>query len=472
MPAIHLKETIFSLSTGSLPTGVAVVRISGSATADVVQAMCKGKRPEPRRATLRVLRDPASDDILDRALVLWFPGPASATGEDCAEFHLHGSRAVVKDVLAALANIDGCRPAEAGEFTQRAYLTGRLDLTAVEGLSDLIAAQTSAQRRQALRQSDGALSELYEGWRSQLLRARAAIEAELDFADEEDIPGSVSDRVWSEMTELRDRIHSHLTDDQRGERLRTGVDIVIAGAPNAGKSSLLNALADEDVAIVTDEAGTTRDLIEVRLDLRGYPATLVDTAGLRETDQRIEREGVRRARARLKSADLILWLVSVEETPSALTELYTELWGHNDATVNVPNLPPVWLIRSKSDLLSSGAHMCHDEEVMDGLSKIERIIALSSQTGMGLTDFVDALGNKVAELCGTGEEPVISRTRHRDALKHCERFISDALTAAEDPLEMRAESLRLASDELARITGRIDVEDILGAIFSEFCVGK
>ena len=263
--------------------------------------------PEPRRASLRFIRT-ESGEAIDRGLVLFFPGPESFTGEDVAEFHVHGGRAVVAALLAALSALPGFRAAEAGEFTRRAFHNQRMDLTQVEGLADLVAAETEGQRRQAMRQAEGVLGRLYDGWREDIIRARALIEAELDFPDEDDVPGSISDEAWAMVAALETEIADHLA-DRRGERLRDGAEVVILGAPNVGKSSLVNAIARRDVAIVTAEAGTTRDLIEVRLDLGGYPVTLVDTAGLREAAGLVEREGIRRAEDRAARADLVLWLV-------------------------------------------------------------------------------------------------------------------------------------------------------------------
>ncbi len=298
-------DTIFALSSGPPPAGVAVVRISGPGTRFGLETLVDSI-PEPRRVSLRNVKD-RDGALLDRGLVLFLPGPASFTGEDVAELHLHGGRAVIAAVLAALAELPGFRPAEAGEFTRRAFGNDRLDLTQVEGLADLVLAETEAQRRQALREADGALGRVYDGWRERLVRARALVEAELDFAEEEDVPGAVSDQAWAIAAEVRKEIVNHLA-DRRGERVRDGVEIVVLGAPNAGKSSLVNAIARRDVAIVTPEPGTTRDLIEVRLDLGGFAATLVDTAGLRRAEGAIEREGIRRAEARAEVADMVLWL--------------------------------------------------------------------------------------------------------------------------------------------------------------------
>ena len=293
---------------------MAVIRISGPGVRFGLETLI-GSVPEPRRATLRSIGRGSAKPI-DRGLVLFFPAPESFTGEDVAELHVHGGRAVVAAVLAELAGFAGFRPAEAGEFTRRAFLNGRMDLTEVEGLADLIAAETEAQRRQAVRQAGGALRVLYDGWRERLVRARALIEAELDFADEDDIPASVSGGAFAEARAVGQEIAAHLA-DRRGERLREGAEVVVLGPPNAGKSSLINAIAQRDVAIVAPEPGTTRDLIEVRLDLGGYPVTLVDTAGLRDAAGEVEREGIRRARVRAEGADVVLWLADLQRRVQA-----------------------------------------------------------------------------------------------------------------------------------------------------------
>lgn len=433
-----MSDTIFALSTGALPSGVAVVRLSGSQAASVLRRLFY-HLPAPRVASYGPIGENASDPI-DRGLVLWFPGPNSFTGEDCAEFHLHGGRAVVSAMLATLSGIDGLRHAEAGEFSRRAFENGRMDLTAVEGLGDLIHAETDAQRRMALRQADGGVAAVLDGWRARLIRCRALIEAELDFADEEDVPGSVADQVWDEAGFLATEMERHLARAGSGERLRSGFEIVLLGAPNAGKSSLLNALARRPAAIVAPEAGTTRDLIEVRLDLGGYPVTLVDTAGLREATSAIEVEGIRRARARAESADLILYLVSADtEGPWSV----------------VPE--GAWVIAAKSDL---------------GLVGVPYELAISTETGAGLDALEERLAAHVRALIGGIEDVVITRARHRDGIAACVGHLQAALAAGASPLELRAEDLRRAADALGRLTGRIDVEDLLDVIFRDFCIGK
>ncbi len=438
-------DTIFALSSGPPPAGVAVVRVSGPGVRSALGALV-GTVPVPRRASLRSIRGSDGREI-DRGIVLFFPEPASFTGEDVAEFHLHGGRAVVAAVLAELERLPGFRAAEAGEFTRRAFMNRRMDLTQVEGLADLVQAETEAQRRQAYRQAEGSLSALYEAWRERLIRARALIEAELDFADEEDVPESASAGAWPSLRALQQEIVNHVS-DHRGERLREGAEVVVLGAPNSGKSRLINAIAKRDVAIVTPEPGTTRDLIEVRLDLDGYPVTLVDTAGLREAEGIVEREGVRRAGDRAKKADLVLWLADLTApvgAPPALTR-------------------PAIRVGTKVDLIDSDAERSRLAAGFDVLT--------SAKTGNGVNDLLTMISGAIARDLAPAESPLITRSRHRTALLGAVRAIRAALADDGRALELRAEDLRRAGDAIGRITGRIDVEDMLDAIFRDFCIGK
>ncbi|ASP35160.1 tRNA uridine-5-carboxymethylaminomethyl(34) synthesis GTPase MnmE [Labrenzia sp. VG12] len=449
-----MADTIFALSSGAVPSGVAVIRVSGPRTREIVECLC-GRLPEPRKAMLSRLAHPQTGDVLDEALVLYFEGPASFTGEDVAEFQCHGGRAVVAGLLSVLSGFNDCRPAEAGEFTRRAFDRGRMDLTEVEGLADLIAAETESQRRQALRQMGGALGTLYENWRKRLIHMRAMIEADFDFADEEDVPGSVADEVWKEASGLHGEIADHLVRSKSGERLRSGLQVVLMGAPNAGKSSLLNAIAGRDVAIVTEEAGTTRDVIEVHLDLGGYPVTLVDTAGLRQTDGIVEREGIRRAEEKGRSADLILWAVEPDgvELNDPAAGLPEDLRSH----------VPVWTVRTKSDLETLPEQ--------DSSGTIQEI-ACSSKSADGMTPLFTRLTRFAEETISLGEAPLATRERHRHYLTECLAGLRTAVESEHLPGELRAEDLRRAADALGRITGRIDVEDLLDVIFRDFCIGK
>jgi tRNA modification GTPase len=435
-------DTIFALSSGPPPAGVAVVRLTGPRVRFGLETLIDSI-PEPRKASLRSIKTRLGE-VIDRGLVLFFPAPASFTGEDMAELHLHGGRAVVAALLSELEALPGFRPAEPGEFTRRAFANERLDLTQVEGLADLVFAETEAQRRQALRQADGALGRLYDSWRERLIRARALIEAELDFPDEEDVQGSVGVSAWDSVRALEKEIVNHVS-DRRGERLRDGAEIVVLGPPNAGKSSLVNAIARRDVAIVTPEPGTTRDMIEVRLDLGGYAVTLVDTAGLREAEGLVEREGIRRAEERGANAEIVLWLADVT------------------APAEKP-LPGAIAVGTKIDLI--------DSESERSALAVRFGHLVSAKTGSGLDQLLSDLTGRLAKDVPAAESPLITRSRHRAALAGCLDSIRAALRDDGRPVELRAEDLRRAGDALGRITGRIDVEDLLDVIFRDFCIGK
>jgi tRNA modification GTPase len=436
------KDTICALASGAGRAAIAVIRISGTATAEILRAVCG--LPEARHASLRSLRDPRTETLLDRGLVLWFPAPASFTGEDMAELHVHGGRAVIAGILDAALSIDGVRLAEPGEFASRAFGNGKLDLTEIEGLADLVNAETDAQARQALAQAEGSLRTLYEGWRERLVQAQALAEAGLDFVDEADVAADVASGSDAIVSGLAADIEHYLA-DRRGERLRDGFRVVIVGAPNAGKSSLLNALARREAAIVSEEAGTTRDIIEVHLDLDGLPVILTDTAGLREAGGKVEIEGVRRALARAEAADLVLWLIDAKKPVSAPPEPI--------AKGRAPILP----VRNKIDLAPV--------RTAEGVS-------LSAKTGEGIDTLVAELNARAREaLVARSDSPVVTRARHRAELEAALLALRRSLEPrlAE---ELKAEELRTASLHLGRLTGRVDAEEVLGAIFSEFCIGK
>jgi tRNA modification GTPase len=539
------RDTIFALSSGRPPAAIAVVRISGPRAGAALKAL-SGKIPEPRKAAFVRVRDPQTNEPIDEALALWFPAPASETGEDVAELQFHGGRAVIAATLAALGKVEGLRPAEAGEFTRRAFENGKLDLTAVEGLADLVMAETEGQRRQALRQMQGSLGKRAESWREKLTRALALIEARIDFSDEADVPEDLVAPALALARELETEIAAALADDRRGERLREGLVVAIAGPPNAGKSTLLNRIARREAAIVSPYAGTTRDVIEVHLDLHGLPVTLLDTAGIRDTGDPVEMEGVRRARERAAAADLLLWVVdageSAGEAPPAppagpLAESKAPVAGGGVSTGgsmvspsadevpfaagrdespqsadeapsaadrgSSPQSPPVWLVRNKIDLFSgreqrnelvfsseaSNERHLKPTKVLknivnDELTPAKRsneqefitnenVFNISAATGEGLDVLLARLA-AFAEAFLAGAEPaLVTRERHRraleDALAALRRALKPELAGREDLL---AEELRLAARALGRLTGRVDVEDILDVIFGDFCIGK
>jgi len=429
------RDTIFALASGPGRAGVAVVRISGPNACDAL-ALTEGDTEE-RKASFRRLYDRTNGDRIDDAIVLLFRGPHSYTGENVVEFQLHGSRAVLAALFEALAALPGFRPAEPGEFTRRAVENGRLDLSRAEAIADLVSAETDAQRRLALEQYDGRLSHLCEAWRGRLIRASAWIEAVIDFSEEE-IPKDATKQSRSEITELLTEIRMHLDDGNRGEILREGFHVAVIGPPNAGKSSLVNALAQRDVAIVAEQPGTTRDIIEVRLDLSGFPIVLCDTAGLRESTDKIEQEGVRRARARAEAADLRLLVLDGTEPGSSMPGIEADLVVWNKADIAIS--------RSRAGLW------------------------ISAKTGEGVADLITAIGKEAAERLTGNEAPVVTRARHRHALEEAASGLSQAL-AAVDP-ELAAEHLRLALRAIGRITGRVDLDELLDVVFRDFCIGK
>lgn len=426
--------TIYALSSGALPAGVAVVRISGPHVPAIIPLLTGRPTLEPRRAVLSTIRDD-TDSPIDDALCIYFPAPASFTGEDVLEIQLHGSPAVAAALFRRLGQLQGLEPAEAGAFTMRAFLNGRIDLTAAEALSDLIVAETDAQRRLALSNADGAQRRLYEGWRADLLSIWARIEADLDFSDQEDVPPEFGDAVRLEISTLALRIRHHLDGYRIAEVINEGFHIVVAGAPNAGKSSLINYLAKRDVAIVTDIPGTTRDLIEVRLDIGGRLVLVTDTAGLRTTLDPVEQIGVERARTASRTADLVLLLDDgLEQVPEMDAELV---------------LP----VQSKSDQRSCPAD----------------VIAISTKTGAGIDRLIAEL-TTILDSRTKILDTVPSRQRHVAHLESCIAALDRANQTSE--FELVAEELRIAADSLGRLTGAIDVEDLLGDIFSRFCIGK
>ena len=432
---------------------MAVIRVSGPQAGAALAALTGAALPAPRRAARAKLRHPQSRAALDDALVLWFPGPASFTGEDVAELQIHGGAAVLAAIMAALGAVAGMRLAEPGEFTRRAFDAGKLDLAEVEGLADLIAAETEAQRIQALRQLDGELGRLVEAWRTRLLRALAHAEAEIDFPDE-DLPGGLVVALAGELDALLTALRAMLDDQRRGEILRAGLSVAIVGPPNAGKSSLLNFLSQRDAAIVSAIAGTTRDIVETRLDIDGYPAIVADTAGLRDladagdAHSEIEREGAHRALARAAAADLKILVLdatraTVDVQIARLADDRTLVIANKiDAASRAPSLPP------------------------------HTVLPVSVRTGAGMDGFMAALRERVAGLLARADSsaPLVTRARHRAALEECAAALLRARQGRD--AELVAEDLRLATRALGRVAGRVGVEDVLDVIFREFCIGK
>jgi tRNA modification GTPase len=437
-------QTIFALSSGRPPSAIAIVRVSGPEAGAALKQLA-GKIPTPRMATRALLSD-TSHQPIDDAVVLWFPGPASATGEDIAEFHIHGGQAVFASLIASLSAIKNFRAAEPGEFTRRAFENGKLDLTEAEGLDDLIHADTDRQRRQALRQLKGLLGDRARDWRKEIIDAQALIEAGIDFSDEGDVPAELIAPALATVKALLGEIKEVLAAQGRTERLREGLVVAIAGPPNVGKSTLMNQLARREVAIVSPHAGTTRDIIEVQLDLDGYPVTVIDTAGIRETDDPVEQEGVRRARAKAAEADLVLWLADVD-----------------GATIEQSGDAPVWLVRNKIDL---------DRVGTGPGNSAARQFRISASRGEGLSDLIIALVTFASDYFGANEGALITRERQRRLLEETAEALERSVIAIGHGEELAAEDLRSAAYSLGRLLGRVDVEDILDVIFREFCIGK
>lgn len=512
------RSTIFALSSGRPPVAIAVIRISGPRAGAALTSLGV-KIPEPRKAGIARIRDPRSGEIIDEALVLWFPAPHSETGEDVAELQAHGGRAVIAAILDALAQIDGLRMAEAGEFTRRGFENGKLDLTAVEGLADLVGAETEGQRRQAFRQMKGLLGNRAETWRLRLIQALALVEARIDFSDEADVPEELVAPALAIARELKGEIAEALADGRRGERLREGLVVAIAGPPNAGKSTLLNRLARREAAIVSPYAGTTRDVIEVHLDLGGLPVTLLDTAGIRETSDPVEMEGVRRARERAASADLVLWVVDASASDLPVRE--RENYGTDEGQDWLEKAAvPAWRVLNKIDLINqelisseltltlgnkdesevdiNKALKKKDNNLLTSKSELtlrtnetlpdlvnqklpnnfesvlkysEKRFILSAASGAGFDSLLSELEGFAGHFLAGAEQSLVTRARHRDALEATLAALgrAEGLARSEDLL---AEELRAAAYDLGRLTGRVDVEDVLDVIFRDFCIGK
>ena len=425
------QRTIFALATGAGRAAIAIMRISGPDCETILDRLCRGARAAPRQAALRSLW--WADDLLDRALVLWFPGPRSYTGEDSAELHLHAGPAVIEAVADALVAL-GARPAEPGEFTRRAFAHGRLDLLEAEGVADLIEAETQSQRRQALRQTEGVLSTLYHGWAHRLRLVLAQQEALIDFPDE-DLPVEVEDRLQRELAELRSEMDGHLAGGGPGERLRRGLVFAVTGPPNVGKSSLVNVLAQREAAIVSPAPGTTRDALEIRIVLGDVPVTLVDTAGLRDTEDAVEAEGIRRARHHAAHADLVLRMIDP------------------------------WCGIDEND----GGELVICNKV-DQAPAPSGTIGVSATAGIGITRLIDILSSRARMLTAHGGAVPLTRARHRSGIMEAAERLADAAKAPWP--ELRGEELRLAMRALGGLTGAVGVEDLLDTVFAQVCIGK
>lgn len=438
-------DTIFALATAAGRAGVAVMRISGPQSGEVLQALTGRELPAPRSAKLRTLQN-AMGERLDEALVLWFPGPGSFTGENIVELHIHGSSAVVEAISDTLYNL-GLRQAKAGEFTRRAFENDKLDLTEAEGLADLINAESEGQRRQALRQMEGGLKDVYEGWRSKILDALAMVEGEIDFPDEGDVPDALAHRAKQGLVELAELLENVLANSGRGEKVRSGLDIAIIGAPNAGKSSILNRLARRDAAIVSEEAGTTRDIVEINMHIAGLPVRLSDTAGLRETDNLVEAEGVRRAKLRARDADLRLGVIDLD--------------NNNNEVLNALTAGD-FILYNKADL--------GEANILENVSR--ETFLLSATTGSGFDALESALERVIKSRFALTEQAGLTRSRHVECVRNALSAVENAVTNLSIAPELAGADLREALHAIKELAGEADIEAVLDRVFSQFCIGK
>ena len=444
-------DTIYALSSGAGRAAIAIVRVSGGETRAILEAVA-GTIGKPRHYHLRHLADPLTGEILDQAIVVWLPGPNSFTGEDCAEFHVHASQAVLSALFTALSAFPGVRPAEAGEFTRRAVGHGKMDLVEVEGLGDLLLAQTAAQRRQALSQMSGQASSIFDSWRERLLLIRADIEAAVDFIEEDGVAEAASPGIDGQVRALLAAMETAVTASKSAEAIRDGVKVVLAGHPNTGKSSLLNAVARRDAAIVSATPGTTRDVIEVLLDIGGIAVVLTDTAGLRPmAGDDIEGEGIRRTKREMQQADIVVWVSS------------PDIMGSEE---HGPEITPDLRVAGKCDLAVGQSGPLRNESLQPAP------LSLSAATGSGIAAFIETLSILITERFRSSESSVIVSARQKDATVESIRMLNDSLRHDHANLELKADDVRRAAEAIGRITGRTEVEEWLGAIFSRFCIGK
>ncbi len=440
------RSTIYALSSGAVPSGVAIVRMSGPKVRFVFETMV-GHVPSPRKADFRRIYFPGTKNLIDQGVILYFQEPKSFTGEDCGEFQIHGGQAVVSALLNALGSVDGLVAAEAGEFSKRAFENGNLDLVELEGLSDLVSSKTEMQRQLALNQSTGLTSELYNGWRATIIELRSNIEAAIDFSEEDDVPDVLDEYLSRAIRSLISDIEHHAAGSSVGEIIRSGYTVTLMGPPNSGKSSLLNALAKREVSIVSPTPGTTRDIVEVHLDLDGYELIVSDTAGIRQSVEEVEKEGIRRALGRAIDTDLIIWLWPVDAEHSNMYEL-------KDVDKS-----KIVVVRSKSDLTN-------DERFASGTVYTSTLVA------RGISDLIEEMRIRVSELGNRQDDLLVSRKRHLDSLILAVAYLREIVSETDMDADLVSENLRLASTQLDRIVGRIDVEDLLDTIFSRFCIGK
>ncbi|KAF0557655.1 tRNA modification GTPase TrmE [Gigaspora margarita] len=469
------QDTIFALSTAQGKAGIAVIRVSGLKASDALISLApkdlKKPLPTPRKATKRIIVHPTTGEMLDHGLVLWFPGPNSYTGQDVAEFHIHGGISVISGVLDALGSVEGFRHAEQGEFTRRAFDNDKLDLTEIEGLADLLNAETEAQRRQALRQAQGSLKNLYESWRKQLIENIALIEAVIDFSEDENIEDGVFEQAVANVKQVLNMMINHVNDNRRGEILRDGIHVTLFGPPNVGKSSFLNCLAQRQAVIVSSIPGTTRDIIEISLNIGGYPVIIGDTAGLRQSNDIIEIEGIKRAKDRILLADIKMCILSSFEVLKSLKSNDENSFRIINPLINESLDKSTFLILNKSDLLNE-SELAYLKKAIAKIFPENYICYVSCINGDGIKEFLDIFVSSLKHKYDNSATQVtlITQSRHRENLNDCIYGLQSFL--AQKDIVLAAEELRYATNALGRITGSVEVDEVLNVIFERFCIGK